>query len=358
MHSMLFQHFEIKPSERRLLIAGKETALGARAFDLLLALASKHGQVLSKQVLMDTVWPDLVVEENNLQVQISTLRKLLGASTITTMAGRGYCLTTELLSANADVPQFEQAVMPPMPAEKHSAGNLPANISKLYGRDDDVRVLSELLNQHRHITVTGTGGMGKTHLVKNVADIQRESWADGVWWLDATTAHDTDALVDALAQCFRIGLQAQKQDAALSEIAQSLQSQQLLLVIDNCEHVLESARQVATALLQVAPDVQILATSQARLQVPGEYVYQLGTLSLPSVNVLIEDAMQYGAIQLFVERVQQLDRHFKLDDLALPDVVAICQELDGVALAIELAAGRARCARAFGRETTLARPRI
>ncbi len=341
---MHFQHFEIKPDERRLFIGGQETALGARAFDVLLALASRHGHVISKQKLMDTVWPDLVVEENNLQVQISTLRKLLGAGTITTLPGRGYCLSAELLSTAAEVADiatpFEQTMMPALPTERPAAGNLPANISKLYGRDADVAALTELLNGHRLITVTGTGGMGKTHLAKSVAGAQRNEWADGVWWLDATTANDLESLIDALAQCFRIGLQAQKQDAALQELAQSLQSQQLLLVIDNCEHVLESARHVVMALLHAAPDVQILATSQTRLQAPGEYVYQLGTLSLPDNAVPAEQAMQYGAIQLFTLRVQQLDRNFKLDDRALPDVMAICQQLDGVALAIELAAAR------------------
>jgi predicted ATPase/DNA-binding winged helix-turn-helix (wHTH) protein len=341
-NSMRFQHFEIKPDERRLLIANREAVLGARAFDLLLALASRHGQVISKHALMDIVWPDVVVEENNLQVQISTLRKLLGSSTITTMPGRGYCLSAELVSDSTEAvtPLFEQAVMPPLPAQKHAAGNLPASISKLYGRDADVAALTELLNQHRLITVTGTGGMGKTHLAKSVAGAKRHEWTDGVWWLDATTAHDLESLIDALAQCFRIGLKAQKHDAALQELAQSLQSQQLLLVIDNCEHVLESAKQVAMTLLQLAPDIQILATSQAKLHAPGEYVYQLGTLAMPNAAAPAEQAMQYGAIQLFVERVQQLDRHFKLDEIALPGVVSICQQLDGVALAIELAAAR------------------
>ncbi len=338
---MRFSHFEIKPDSRCLLVDGQEMTLGARAFDVLVALATQHGQVVSKSVLLDSAWPDVVVEENNLQVQISTLRKLLGANTITTVPGRGYCLVSEPMDVQQQEPRpsFETTLLPLDEQAMGLVGNLPAHIPVLLGREADVPVMRKLLTEQRLITITGTGGVGKTHFARYAAAVQRDDWPGGVWWLDATTVQDVDTLVSSLAQCFRIGLSSAAN--ALDELCYALQSQQVLLVLDNCEHVVEATRHVVESLLNKTHELQVLATSQVRLRLADEYVYQLGTLALPSRKDSADQALQCGAIQLFVQRVQQLDRHFSLTDAStLNDVRMICEQLGGVALAIEMAAAR------------------
>jgi len=339
---MRFEHFEINLEGRDLLIDKQSVAIGARAFDVLVALAKRHSQIISKHDLMEMVWPHAVVEENNLQVQISTLRKLLGTHTISTIPGRGYCFTVQPLSSpqaqSVSDPDFAHTqITSPTPSKKN-LGNMPANVPKLWGRHDDLVALETMLAQHRCVTVTGSGGVGKTLLVKTLANKQQGDWAGGVWWLDATTVHDTQTMTNLIAQTLDIGLN--NEGTALTELGQALHSQEMLLVLDNCERVLAAAKQVVQTLLNVAPRIQVLATSQARLQVKGEFVYQLSTLRVPDAHTPLAQAQHFGAIALFTERVQQLDRHFHLEADSLPDAIAICQQLEGVALSIELAAAR------------------
>lgn len=339
---MRFEHFEINLEGRNLLIDNQSVAIGARAFDVLVALAKRHSQIISKHDLMDTVWPQAVVEENNLQVQISTLRRLLGTHIITTIPGRGYCFSVQPLSSppseEAPQPDFVHTEITSQPLSKTTLGNMPANVPKLWGRHDDLAALETLLGQHRCVTVTGSGGLGKTLLVKTLANKQQGDWPGGVWWLDATTVQDTQTLTNLIAQTLDIGLN--NEGTGLTELGQALHSQEMLLVLDNCEHVLAAAKQVLQTLLNLAPRIQVLATSQARLQVKGEFVYQLSTLRVPEAHTPLAEAQHFGAIALFTERVQQLDRHFHLEAESLPDAIAICQQLEGVALSIELAAAR------------------
>lgn len=339
---MQFPHFEIRAEERKLLVNHQEVVLGSRAFDVLLALAAHPCEVLSKQTLLTLVWPDSVVEENNLQVHISTLRKLLGAHCITTVPGRGYCLTVAPLTttpnAEAATPSEAAPERPPVPAPPRPQGNLSNHMPRLIARDQDVQALGQLLKRYRMVTVTGSAGVGKTHLVKSIALAQRADWPDGLWWLDLTTVHNTSTLTGLLVKSLRLELTGD--GAELDDVAQALQSKRLMLALDNCEHLREATRDVVSALLNQAPDIQILTTSQARLQAVGECVYQLSTLPVPDLNTPLAQALQVGAIALFVERVQQLDRRFQLTGERLPLVIDICQRLDGVPLAIELAAAR------------------
>ncbi len=343
---MHFEHFSIDLEQRRLLIQQQDVPLGTRAFDVLVALAAKPNTTLSKHTLMDIVWPDLVVEENNLQVQVSTLRKLLGVKTITTIPGRGYCLAAmpkqkspDDVNLDVQLTASPLTVLPPLPPEPEKLmGNVPSIASKMMGRETDLQAIGALIKQNRLVTISGTGGIGKTHLAKHVSAQQQSDWPDGVWWLDAVTVADENGLLSLLAQHLRIELTGK--DQALKSVTSALRPLCLLLVVDNCEHILSVAKQFVAELLNDAPSIHVLTTSQVRLQLTHEYVYQLGTLALPRASVQLEQAAEFGSIALFVARVQQVDRHFSLTPEALPCVVDICTQLDGVALSIELAAAR------------------
>src|SRR5436190_23855287 len=171
--SYRFGAVEVRPSERQLLVEGKPAAVGARAFDVLLALIDHRDRVVTKNELLDMVWPGLVVEENNLQVQVSTLRKLLGTQSVATVPGRGYRFTL--------VPEgTDSAPSCPLP-HRH---NLPAPLSSFIGREDEIAEVKALLGSSRLVTLTSVGGTGKTRLALQVAGELLEEYADGVWFVE------------------------------------------------------------------------------------------------------------------------------------------------------------------------------
>jgi DNA-binding winged helix-turn-helix (wHTH) protein len=187
-----FGAFELQSEQRRLLVDGRPASLGPRAFDVLLALVEHAGQLVSKNQLLDRVWAGLVVEENNLQVQISTLRKLLGPQAIATIPGRGYRFERPVERADALPPESAStstalfaSVAAPAPVRART--NLPTRLLSLYGRAKDLTTIKELLRQHGVVTIVGAGGIGKTRVAQAVAaEVAVESAADfpdGVWWV-------------------------------------------------------------------------------------------------------------------------------------------------------------------------------
>src|SRR5207302_1630461 len=171
------------PNQRRLLNDGHPVELGHRAFDVLLALVERAGQLVTKDQLLSLVWPGVVVEENNLQVQISALRKILGTAAIATAAGRGYCFTLEL------TPGSESSTPPGTP--RH---NLPSQLTSFIGHDDDLDEYAALLEQTRLLTLTGIGGCGKTRLALKLAERVLPSFPDGVWFVDLMPLADAERL--------------------------------------------------------------------------------------------------------------------------------------------------------------------
>ncbi len=347
-----FETFSIDPVSRKLLVEGHEVQLGARAFDVLVVLAERYRQVVGKQTLMSLVWPNLVVEDNNLQVQIASLRKVLGKSLIQTVSGRGYCLAASLQpeEGSATSPKLadpqttqakeRQAATPPTAGL--ATGNLPAFLPYLYGRAREAADLDELLRSHRLVTLTGAGGLGKTHLANSVGLAHKSQWRDGVWLLRAEECHDVTSLVAASMQCLGVvtdqDLTAQ---AALQVLCSSLQDKQLLLIVDNCEHILGAVQTLLGALLDRVAGLQVLATSQVPLRMSNEFIYQLDTLSMPSDSDSPKQALQSGAMQMFLGRLQQQhQRYTNLSDEELRHAMLICQRLDGMALALLLAAAR------------------
>jgi len=331
--SYRFGSFELQADQRRLLMDGRPVALGPRAFDLLLALVERPGQLVTKDELLDRVWPGLVVEANNLQVQISTLRKLLGPQAIATIPGRGYRWVLAAEDASA---QSESTPPAPM-AGSAAQSDVPVELPALYGRAEDVAALCELIRQHALVTVVGPAGIGKTRLAQAVAHELRDDFADGVRLVDLAPLADPDLLAATVARA--LGLAVGDPQTALNLSVQALASQRLLLVLDNCEHLLNAVDRVVAALRQGAPRVHVLATSQELLRHPDEHVWRLGPLALPA-EATPERAREAGAIELFAARVQALDARFLVSDGNVAAVVDICRRLDGIPLAIEFAAAR------------------
>ena len=345
-----FGHFSLEPGEQRLLSDGKPVNLGARAFDLLVALVARSGRLVTKNELLSLVWPGLVVEENNLQVQISALRKLLGPSALATIPGRGYRfeLPVESVVGGAVVhaKPADDAAPPPRAVggpetRDRVATNLPARLPTLYGRDLDLAAIKTLLQQHVVVTVVGAGGIGKTRVAQAVAGLvaaeRAAAYPDGVWWVDLAPVADARAVPAAVARVLGVVLASERPHT--ETIAAVLAAQRLLLVLDNCEHVGDEVAAFVEAVCAAAPDVRVLATSQETLKVADEHVYRLGVLSLPQSRSA-EEAMGSGAVELFAARAQAAAPHFVLGPDNIDAIVEICRRLDGIPLAIELATAR------------------
>lgn len=327
-----FGNYVVLRETRQLLVEASPARLSARAFDVLIALIERRDRVVSKSELLDVVWPGLVVEENNLQVHIWALRKLLGPLAISTIPGRGYRFTAALTSDVETAQDVAVALQPSASASNDSAGVMSA----LFGRANDLIALPQWLSANQLVTIIGSGGIGKTTLAKAVAANLKTGFADGVWVVDLSALTEGPQLAPAIARALNVTLGG---GCAANALAQSLATRHLLVVLDNCEHLLPAVAALAADLMSAAPRLRLLATSQEPLKLPGEQLYRLGALALPEQHTL-EEAQQAGAVCLFVERARQADLRFALTDDNVAVVVDICTQLDGVALAIELAAAR------------------
>lgn len=324
--SYAFGAYRLEPSRQRLLADGQPLKLGGRAFDLLQALVERGGRTVSKDELLDIVWPNVVVEENNLQVQVVALRKLLGNEAIATVPGRGYRFTPVVTVEGAPLPPAAPAEAPP-PA-------LPA----LLGREADLAALLALLGEAHLVTVAGGSGIGKTRLAQAAMAAWDARHPGSVWVELAPLVDVADVAAGvpaAAARALGVAADERAQDAVVAALA----AHPRLLVLDNAEHVLPGVVALAQALGRHAPQARVLVTSQDVLRLPQEHVLRLAPLALPAAPGL-EAARASGAVALFAARAQAADRRFGLDDASVEAVVDICRRLDGIALAIELAAAR------------------
>ena len=350
-----FDVFELRPHERVLYREQLPTSLGARAVDVLSVLVAAQGRLVSKAELLERVWPGLVVEENNLQVQISALRKQLGAQTIATVPGRGYrfCLTVHV---DLDSPDDLAPAPAPLRAEPAGRpgtatpaapaatpwrtlgrpGQLPVSGGTLWGRDAELDLLTADAPPPL-LTLVGPAGIGKTTFSLALAQRWQARMGEPAVWIDLSSVADAQLVPQLILQA--LGLSAVAGDPQHT-LVQSLAAHHLLLVIDNAEHLLEATARAAQAIVRGAPNVRLLVTSQLPLKVDAERVYRLGPLSLPPPHAPDAVALQHGAVAMFIDEVRALHRPFQLDADALARVVRLCQRLDGMPLAIRLAAAR------------------
>jgi predicted ATPase/DNA-binding winged helix-turn-helix (wHTH) protein len=338
--SVAFGRFRVLPHRRELLADGRPVRLGDRAFDVLMALIEARGVVVSKEVLMARVWPDRVVGENNLQAQIVALRSALGADRelIRTIVGRGYQFTGEIrvLSVGPPDQRADAAAATADPSAVLPPTNLPEPASELIGRDEEVSEIPNLVAAHRLVTLTGAGGIGKTRLALAVAHELLPHFADGVWLAEFSPLADP-ALVPATVAA-AVGLELEAGEVSAQRIAQALANRRLLLVLDTCEHVIDAVAAVAQGVLRAGSEARIIATSREPLNAEGEWVYLVPPLAVPAAAG--DDPWQYDAIVLFVVRSRAAGAHVSEDRQLAPVVAAICRQLDGLPLAIELAAAR------------------
>ena len=327
MDILKFEGFEIHPARRQVSINGAPVSLGARAFDLLILLVEHRERVVSKQEIFASVWPGQFVEDNNLTVQVSALRRSLRSEAIATVTGRGYRFVAQPVE---DVPAVA----------RRAVGNLPLRAPPVYGRE---RELTELLQAHETlpcVTLCGLAGVGKTTLAVWAARKMAAArpYAQGVWQVELANVLDPDRLVNAI--CETIGLEVNPRDVPLSQCLAQLRHREILLLLDNCEHLTDAVATFVDALIKTADHVHVLATSQEPLRVPGEYIIRLNPLEVPPTPDA-RDAIEYGAVRMLMERVRaSVGDGFDPGAQDLVDMVEICRQLDGVPLALEFAAAR------------------
>jgi predicted ATPase/DNA-binding winged helix-turn-helix (wHTH) protein len=330
-----FGPFRLFPTQRLLFEGDKPVRLGSRAFDMLIALVEHPGEVVGRDELMARVWPNTHVDEGNLKFQISALRRTLGGGNryLVNIPGRGYSFVAPV------TPLDEAETAAPEPPEAVTGHNLPALLTRLVGRDETVSRLVGRFPRQRLLTIVGPGGIGKTSLALAVAEQFISTYEHGVWLIDLAPLSDPGLVPSALADT--LGLQIRSEDS-LPGLVASLRDKKMLLVLDNCEHVIEAAAALAVTVLTAAPGVQVLATSREPLRIEGEHVHRLSPLASPptSAPLTAAEALGYSAVQLFVERTAATLDEFELTDTDAPIVADICGRLDGIALAIELAATR------------------
>jgi predicted ATPase/DNA-binding winged helix-turn-helix (wHTH) protein len=330
-----FGPFRLLAAQRLLLEGDRPVRLGSRAFDILAALVERAGEVVGKEELRARAWPQTFVEDSNLKIQVSALRRALGDGQagnryVVTVPGRGYNFVAPI-----SLEERPQAAPPPT-AGLH---NLPLAVTRMIGRDETVSALVSRLSRQRLVTIVGPGGIGKTTVALAAAERMIARYEHGVWLVDLAPVGDPRLVPSAVATV--LGLEVRTEDP-LPGLVAGVRDQRTLLLLDNCEHVIEAAASLTAAVLIGAPGVNILATSREPLGVAGEGEFRLGPLANapPSSRLTAAEAAVFPAVQLFVERVTAIVEDFALTDANAPLVVEICRRLDGLPLAIEFAAPR------------------
>jgi predicted ATPase/DNA-binding winged helix-turn-helix (wHTH) protein len=323
-----FGSFELQLDERRLLADGAEVPLRPLAFDVLAVLVERAGSLVTKDDLLQRVWGTVVVEENTLQAHISALRKVFGREAIHTVIGQGYRFMPEVvpvqMAAGVDA------------AVRH---NLPQPLTRFIGREREIEQIRSHLAGVRLLTLIGAGGCGKTRLAREVATASVDQFADGVWMVELAPLSDPTLMVQALSRA--LSLEAYPGRDLGETLLDHLRPRRLLLVLDNAEHLLQACAEWAERLLRQCAGLTLLVTSRERLGLDGEMAWRVPSLSVP-LGVAGEDPVAFEATKLFVDRARLHRPDFELvgDEVAL--LSSVCRRLDGIALAIELAAAQMR----------------
>jgi predicted ATPase/DNA-binding winged helix-turn-helix (wHTH) protein len=333
--------WEIDLSRRELRLRGVSVPIGSRAFEILEVLVRSGGELVSKYDLMDRVWPGAIVEENTLQFHIYAIRKALGADRglLKTVSGRGYRLLGAWTVRQAREVEHLHGLSERKPAQPYRT-NVPVAGSVLIGRSVSKQQLLDVLSAYRVVTLIGAGGIGKSVLALEVARSLFPTFGGDCWLVELASLADSAFLPSTVASV--LGLEMGGNEISVESVARAIDGERLLLVLDNCEHLVDAAAELAEAMVRMCPNVSVLATSREILRIEGEYVYRVPPLDVPPQNLNeAADIDEYSAVQLFVARLMALDSAFSASTERLPLIASICRRLDGIPLAIEFAAARA-----------------
>ncbi len=330
-----FGPFRLQPDQQLLLRDGQPVRVGSRALQILVELIARPGEVVSKEQLMARVWPNQFVEDGNLKVNVAALRKALGDGDggrryIINIPGRGYSFVGKLTSPEETRTEafdgFEEAIA------------LSSHRTPVLGRSAAIEHITNEVQHHRFVTIVGPGGIGKTTVALAAADRLKSTMPDGIHFIDLAPLTDPSLVPSALASALGVAVRS---EGASRNLASFLGDKRLLIVLDNCEHVVEAAAVLAEDVAG-APNAHILATSREPLRGAGERVYRLPPLEIPSAaeGLTASEALRFPAVRLFVERAAASLDGFELRDRDVVAVTEACRKLDGIALAIELTASR------------------
>lgn len=342
-----FGPFCLSPTERLLTREGKAVDIGGRSFDLLVVLTEQPGRVLSKRELLKRVWSDVVVEDGSLRFHMAGLRKLLGdgehgARYIATQVGVGYAFVAPVQRSG---PSACETAPPSIPGEGEDAGrpagttNLPPRLPRLIGRERDMRLLMERVADTPLFTIVGSAGVGKTSLAVEIGHQLAGAFEGRVTFVDFSMLENPTVVPSMIAGAMGIAVQSED---PLPVILGHIRDHRFLLLLDNCEHVIEPAANIVERIVELAPNTRVLATSREPLRVRGEHIHRLDALAYPenSADLTLEQLLEFPAVQLFCERAAAADSSLEVDEESARLIGGMCHRLDGMALPIELAAVR------------------
>lgn len=304
--------------------------------------AQSAGRLVTKEELMTRIWPHTIVMENTLQVHVAAVRKALGPyrDLLKTESRRGYRLLGDWAIRQRETTEPSASMQRMSPTGEAQVTNFPAAVARLVGQSAALQRLRTLVSAYRIVTVTGPGGIGKTTLALEAARNVLGEFADGGWLVELASLSDSDLVPSAVAGA--LGLRLGSSIISPESVARAITGKRLLLLLDNCEHVIEAAARLAETLVRLCPHVTILTTSREILRVEGECAYRVPPLEVPAPKQLNPvGILALSAPQLFVTRARELASDFSPSAEGLRTIGAICRELDGIPLAIELAAAQA-----------------
>jgi predicted ATPase/DNA-binding winged helix-turn-helix (wHTH) protein len=341
--SMVYEsgQWQVHLGRRELLASGVAVPIGARAFEIIEVLVRSANELVTKNDLMDRIWPGAMVGENTLQVHISAIRKAFGQdrAMLKTASGRGYRLIGDWMPRQQGAASRPVAAPPLHETGDYPMNNFPLFVGRLIGRDAAARHVRDLVSAYRVVTLTGPGGIGKTSLAIETARHLVSGFNDGGWFVELASVSDPDLVPTAVASALGLKLSG---EVSAASVARAVGEKRLLLVLDNCEHVVDAAANLAERLIGLCPHTTILATSQEVLRIDGEAVWRVPPLDVPAPGPETPaHVLGHSAVELFIARLNALDVRVPPRAEDLPAIAAICRRLDGIPLAIEFAAASA-----------------